>query len=717
MTASSPDELSTNVRAQADFRLKFGIAAAVVMLAIMYYVSPEKITQRQAVEIAMGVYIAYTLAVRYLSRLGDGRHARKLVYVTAISDPLFLSVWLYIFGDSAILFAGLYSFTVLGFGFRLGNAAMFVCQAVSILGFTAVMLASPHWRTPGLAEISHLVVLIMVPLYASSLIRRLQSATALAQYESKAKSMLLAKVSHELRTPLTGIVSSAQLIEVETTDETIAGRAQSIHEMASGLDAEIERMLDLARLESKGARSEATAFEIGHITGHVMRVLSPAASIKGIELRLDVDPRILRPVVGGAQDLLGVLMNLVGNAIKFTSAGSVTIKVDLIADTPAGYRLQFGVKDTGIGIPAEHLSRIFEPFYQVESGANRKFGGTGLGTSIAMEYVKRMGGVLQVQSKPGEGTLFWFELQMPYAAKNLEDRAQRPEPRVVTGKRVLVADDNRVNLELLRQMLLKDQHQVTTATSGGQALQLLARQDFDLVLLDFNMGDIDGATVHQTYCFGRIKTAPTYFITADATRTTAARLGETGAAGVIHKPLTFDVLRKVIASQFPDEVQEGQAPLSGDAAAARGAAPVPSAPAPATRPAPRLRVVPVEFIDSQAIENLREIKDTPEFMFSMISEGLEDLESTRDRLTASLRQHRLPDVHHDAHTMRGLSLSFGAVRLAAVADRLMTISDQSLADERSQYLAELNRTFAQSVKALRELRRQYAPSEAAGRDH
>lgn len=703
MTAISPDELSTNVRAQADFRLKFGIAVAVVMLAIMYYVSPEKITEREAVAIAMVVYVGYTLAVRYLSRQGDSRFAPALVLVTAISDPIFLSVWLYLFGDPAILFAGFYVFTVLGFGFRLGNYAMFLCQAVSILGFVTVVLASPHWRSPGLPEISHLAVLTMVPLYASSLIRRLQSAKALAEHESKAKSMLLAKVSHELRTPLTGIVSSAQLIEVETTDAAIARRAQAIHEMASGLDAEIERMLDLARLESKGTRSEAVVFQVSHVTDHVMRNLSPVASMKGLDLQLDMDPRITQPVVGGAQDLLGVLMNLVGNAIKFTPAGSVTIRIELVADTAAGYRLSFGVKDTGIGIPAEHLSRIFEPFYQVESGENRKFGGTGLGTSIAMEYVKRMGGLLQVESKPGQGTLFWFEVDMPRAARNLEEIVPRAAPRVVTGKRVLVADDNRVNLELLRQMLLKDSHVVTTATSGGQALQLLAREDFDLVLLDFNMGDIDGVTVYQTYCFGRVHTAPTYFITADATRTTAARLAETGAAGVIYKPLSFESLRKAIASQFSDEATEAQA----------APGPVPPAATPsAAKPAPRLRVVPVEFLDPEAIDNLREIKDTPEFMFSMISEGLEDLESTQARLTASLRAHRLPDVHHDSHTMRGLSLSFGAVRLAAIADRLMTISDQALAADRSQLLSELNQTYAQSVNALRELRRQYAPSEA-----
>lgn len=710
MTAISPDELSTNVRAQADFRLKFGIAVAGVMLAIMYYDSPEKITQRETVAIAMAVYVCYTLAVRYFSRQQGSHYAPALVLVTAVSDPIFLSVWLYIFGDPAILFTGFYVFTVLGFGFRIGNAAMFVCQAVSILGFVAVVLVSPHWRSPGLPEISHVAVLIMVPLYASSLIRRLQSAKALAEHESKAKSMLLAKVSHELRTPLTGIVSSAQLIEVETADTAIARRAQAIHEMASGLDAEIERMLDLARLESKGVRTEAVVFQVSHLTDHVMQVLSPVASVKGLELRLDMDPRISQSVVGSAQDLLGVLMNLVGNAIKFTPAGSVTVKVELVADTSTGYRLSFGVKDTGIGIPAEHLPRIFEPFYQVESGENRKFGGTGLGTSIAMEYVKRMGGLLQVESTLGEGTRFWFEVDMPHAPKALEEIVARVAPRVVTGKRVLVADDNRVNLELLRQMLLKDSHVVTTATSGGQALQLLARQDFDLVLLDFNMGDIDGATVYQTYCFGRIHTAPTYFITADATKTTAARLTDTGAAGVIYKPLSFDSLRRAIADQFPDETVEAPDASRGKVATPGMGFP-PVAPA-APKPAPRLRAVPVEFLDPEAIDNLREIKDTPEFLFSMISEGLEDLESTQARLTASLRQHRLPDVHHDSHTMRGLSLSFGAVRLAAIADRLMTISDQALAADRNQLLSELNQTYLQSVNALRELRRQYAPPEA-----
>lgn len=697
MDAISPDELATNVRVQADFRLKFGIPVALTMLAVIALRGPGNAVNGYALAISMVViYVSYTVAARHFSRNLGSLSAWDLVAITAVVDPILLSGWLYLVGDTSILFVGLYLFTILGFGFRIGTVAMFLCQTVAILGFVVVVLASPHWQEQTLFALSHILLLITVPLYAASLILRLQKAKALAEHESKAKSQLLAKVSHELRTPLTGIVSSAQLIEVETASPDIADRARAIYELATGLDGEIKQMLDLAKLESEGSQSELIAFQLANATDHVMRALAPVASIKGLELRLEMDPRITNPVIGRAQDLIGVLINLTGNAIKFTPKGSVTITVNLVSDNGGAYRLCFCVKDTGIGIPAEHLSRIFEPFYQVESGPSRKFGGTGLGTSIAMEHVKRMGGVLQIESKPGSGTRFWFEIDMQQTAKNPNPVIHRTSPRTVTSKHILIADDNRVNLELLRQMLLKDKHLVTTATSGEQALQLLSSQAFDLVFLDFNMGDIDGATVYQTYCFGRIHTAPTYFLTADTTSTTASRLAEVGASGVVYKPLSFDNLRNAISSQFPDEPAELAA-----------AAPT------TAKAAPRLRAVPVEFLDPEAIENLRDIKDTPEFLFKMISDGLEDLDRTQANLTTSIRDHDLPGVHHGAHTMRGVSLSFGAVRLSALADRLMSISGEALATERSQLLSELTQTYSRSIRALGELRQQYAPFEAA----
>lgn len=710
------EDLSSNVQAQADFRLKFGIPVALAIVAILYYVSPDNLTQHHVVGIALGLYVGYAVGVRYLSKRARGTAARNLVLATTVCDPIFLSVWLYAVGDPSILFVGLYTFTVLGFGFRIGSWSMFVCQVVSICGFVAVLLFSPRWGPVGLSELSHLVMMIMVPLYASSLIRRLHTAKALAEYESKGKSMLLAKVSHELRTPLTGIVSAAQLIELETADQAIRSRAQAIHEMATGLDGEIGRMLDLAKMDANVDRTGHVGFEVSDAAGHVMRTLLPVASIKGLDLRLEIDPRITKKVIGPAKELDRVLVNLAGNAIKFTPTGSVTIEVELVEENRQSYRLRFSVADTGLGIPPEHLGRIFEPFYQVESGPNRRFGGTGLGTTIAMECVNRLGGELQVESELGKGTTFWFEIELATSCGSVADDAEATAPRIVTGKRVLIADDNRVNLELLRQMLLKDNHDVTTATSGGQAIQFLARETFDLVLLDFNLGDIDGVTVFQTYAFGRIHTAPTYFITADTTETTRQRLAEADASGVIYKPLSFERLRAAISRHFDaaSEAPASDGPVSiGGLGVDNGAK---TADRSGARARPRLRAVPVEYLDPAAIEQLREIKNTPEFMFTMISEGLDDIENTHARLAQSMRQGRLPDVHHDAHTLRGLSLSFGAVRLAAIADRLMRISEAELAGECSQLLSDLGAKFSQSTHALRELRQQNAPDEAGSEE-
>lgn len=708
MTPALAADFIANVRAQADFRLKFGTPVGLGIVSILYFVSRDNLTQHQLVAAAAILYVAYTASIRFLAGRANAEMARRIVIGTAICDPIFLSVWLYAVGDPAILFVGLYTFTVLGFGFRIGPWAMFLCQGMSIAGFVTVLLFSPRWGAVSFSELSHLVMMLMVPVYAASLIRRLHAAKAHAEYESQAKSMLLAKVSHELRTPLTGIVSAAQLIEVETSDKKIVARAQAIHNMATDLDGEIGRMLDLAKMEAGSSRNEQVSFDLEDVTGHVLRTLLPVASVKGLELNLEIDPRITKRVKGSAKELDGVLVNLAGNAIKFTPTGSVTISVDLVEEHKNAYRLRFAVEDTGIGIPEEHLAKIFEPFYQVESGSSRRFGGTGLGTTIALECVRRLGGELKVESTLDEGTRFWFEIDLDTVRAPAERRVAKPAPRVVTGKRILIADDNRVNLELLRQMLLKDKHQVTTATSGAQAMQLLARDEFDLVLLDFNLGDVDGAAVFQTYAFGRIRTAPTYFITADTTKTTAQRLADVGANGVIYKPLTFERIREAIGTHFEADA----AGPDRDGAAAGGAGESTGAAGPGARGRPKLRAVPVAHLDPTALEHLREIKDTPEFLFEMISAGIEDIQATHGRLVQSMRGERLPDVHHDAHTLRGLSLSFGAVRLAAIADRLMSVSENDLLEHGGQLLADLNAKFSEGTTALRELQQQFAAGAA-----
>ena len=687
-------ELVRSVRAQAALRLKFGLFVVVVMLAaISYWGSARPENQPWEIGGFCAAYLFYNLTAYYFAHNDRLVPPGVMVAATAVLDPLMLSAWLFIGGESSVLFIGFYLFTILGYGFRIGRTAMQLCQAMSIAGFGLVSATSPAWQDKPLFEISHLVLLVVVPLYANVLIQKLTVAREMAERASQAKSQLLANVSHELRTPLTGIVSTASLIGEQSPDGDSVERAHAIVDLALALDAEIKQLLDLSRIEAGRDEGQKIAFELTQVGEHLSRTLGPVAAAKGIALELDLDPAIPAPLLGDAHALGSVLMNLVGNAVKFTDAGSVVLAARQLEQGDDECTIRFEVRDTGIGIPADMQQRIFEPFFQVESGSVRKYGGTGLGTSIALAHVRRMGGELRLESTVGKGSRFWFDLRLPRTRKQAHEKAA-PAPRVVRGKHVLVADDNATNLTLLREMLERDNHDVVAVASGQEALEALATTDFELLLLDFNMHDVDGASVYETYRFGRLHTAPTFFVTADTSSVTTAQLEALGAAGILHKPVTFDKLRNAIASQFPESAVAAPAP-------------------PAPRPTPHLRPVPVEYLDPEAIETLREVRDTPEFLCRMIAEGVQDIERIDEALGAALLACDLTAVHRQAHAMRGVSLSIGAARLAALADRLMCIGQRELDAGARERHADLRRTTDLSLAALDALRQSLLAQDAA----
>src|SRR5690606_1037554 len=201
----------------------------------------------------------------------------------------------------------------------------------SILGLGAVSIFSPIWRSQPFFALSHLVLLLVVPLYAGVLIQKLKAAREMAERASQAKSQLLAKVSHELRTPLTGIVSTASLIESQSADVESVARARSIVGLALGLDLEIKQLLDLSRIEAGRDEGQRVAFEVQQVGGHILRTLGPIADAKGIALEIEVDEAIAGHVLGDAHALGSALLDLVGNAVKFTETGSVRLEASLVA--------------------------------------------------------------------------------------------------------------------------------------------------------------------------------------------------------------------------------------------------------------------------------------------------------------------------------------------------------------------------------------------------
>lgn len=690
----SSEQIQASVRIQSAVRLKLGVPIGLVNIAYLLYQYFAAHVPPTGVGV-ISAYIVYAVATFVVARRPGSLSWRDIAVLTAVFDPLMLSAWLYAGGESAILVQGFYLFTILGFGFRIGPSIMRICQVVSIAGFAWVLLASPFWKTHPFFGLSHLVMLLAVPMYAGALMRELRAAKARAEMESRAKNQLLANVSHELRTPLTGIVSAAQLLGVSSQSPETTRLVNSILSLSGSLDTEISQLLDLSKLGVQAGPGRPVPFDLNAITGNVRTALEETALAKGIRLVIDVDPSIPERLLGQPRDLESVLMNLTGNAVKFTNEGVVRLEIRNTGATEGTCALWFAVTDTGIGIPAEHQKRLFEPFYRVETGDRRQYRGTGLGTTIAMEHVRRMGGELQLESEPGNGSVFWFEITLPMATPETVLAAPSPNAPRLSPKRVLIADDNRVNLDLLQEMLLKDGHLVATASNGTDALEQLASASFDVVLLDFNMGDIDGLTVFQTYSFGRLKPTPTFFITADTSAPTAEKLHDAGAAGVIYKPLSFEKLRSALASLFPDE------------------AGVIAAPAPPDRARPvRLAPVPVAHVDPDIIDQLREVKDQPAFIYAILGEGIGDLVGIRPMLEAALASKNLSEVHLRAHAMKGVALSVGAVRLAALGERLMQVTSSQLVTSGEKLRSELDSTFEGSIEALEALRAPFATSSS-----
>ena len=687
--------LTDSVRAQATLRLKLGfpVLALIVTAISVWGTSSPAIGMREVVGLSI-IYTLYNLTAWYMARYQRLLPVRDQVLFTAIFDPIMLSAWLFLMGRASILFTSFYLFTILGFGFRIGILPMRICQAIAIAGFGLVAVYSPIWQGETMAAVSHTVVLLIVPLYASTLIRNLHAARNHAESESKAKSQLLANVSHELRTPLTGIVSSAQLIAAEHHDPSILERVTAILDLSSALDGEIKQLLDLSKIQAGTGQSEMTTFRLDAVTRHLRIALEPIALRKGIALDIAYDGAISAPILGYEHELTSVLMNLAGNAVKFTDKGRVSVSVSLIHDRASEYVVSFRVSDTGIGIPQEHLDKIFEPFYQVETGSKRKYGGTGLGTSIAYEHVRRMGGNLQVDSRAGEGTVFWFELRLK---KSPHEMAAAPEPSrdmpgPVSRRRILIADDHPVNLRLLQEMLIKDGHDVEAVHSGVEALECLAANEYDAIFLDFNMTDMDGAQVFQIYRFGKVKTAPTFFITADTSETTQRKLLAVGAGGVIHKPITFHKLRTALVADpadYPLTIgdDESATPRQRDAQ-------------PVLDVRSQLKIVPVEYISMDAIENLLEINSSRQFLEAMLGDAISDIDKLVEQLARSAAAEDIEAIRHEAHSLKGVSLSVGAVRLASTAGRLMGLSAQELRATRHQWLREAQELAVESVNSL-----------------
>ncbi len=404
--------LLRRVRARPDTEFQQAFIRIVIGLAFALYFTNRNVLAGYPehaawVAFLMWSFVAWAVALTLFAFLS--REVSPLRrYLGMLSDTFITTYLMAVTGEAGAALVFVYLWVTLGNGFRYGIRYLVACGALSVAGFGYVVAASPFWQQHVGISTGLMIMLVLIPAYTVFLLKQLYRAIEQAKAANAAKSAFLANMSHELRTPLNGVIGIADLLRETPLNKEQQELTQVIHASALALQRLIENVLDISRIEAGKLTCVNEDYDLHYLINSLVMMLEPQAHRKGLLLAAHIAPRTPFFLHGDVQHLRQVLINLIGNAIKFTEHGRVDVYVRPFAELGRTW-LHFEVTDTGIGIPSEMQRQIFESFTQADASITRRYGGTGLGTSISKQLVEMMDGRIGLNSLPGEGTTFWFE--------------------------------------------------------------------------------------------------------------------------------------------------------------------------------------------------------------------------------------------------------------------------------------------------------------------
>ena len=629
------------------------------------------------------------------------------------------SIFMALTADIGVMLVAVYLWVIFGNGFRYGKKYLYHSQLLSIAGFFIATNVSPYWLTHQTIGYSLIVMLVALPLYVAKLITRLHEAIHKEELErqkaieaSLAKTQFVANMSHEIRTPLNGIIGISTLFKTTPLNADQKDLLKTLDSSSKLLLSLLNNVLDFTKIEERKFTIENVAFSPQDAVHDTLEIFRTQANNKGIQLGASISNSI-GTLRGDAFVLRQVLANLLGNAIKFTQIGSVTLSATLLQDYPKNAIVRFEVTDTGIGIPADKQHKVFESFTQADSSTTRKFGGSGLGLTIAKHMVEEMGGSLNFQSTEGVGSRFWFELTLE---KALADNAQNDTeinantnvspititpltitPHSAKALNILVCEDESTNQKIITRLLSLPGHNVELVSNGDEMLDALELRKFDLVITDLNMAGMSGTDALKLYRFTQPEDKTTRFIlfTADATISAREASVSAGFDAFLTKPIEAATLFNTIENILKLSPKTAEDWLKN---ALSNTAEVES----------DLKKDNLQ-LDLYTLNELEKIGAGDElFMHRLLRNFLADSLKLIYKIETAAKQKYYGELHDYCHALKGNCLSVGAMELANTTETIGQLNSSIAPAQTQEMLDKLNSEFSKLTLAVEDYLRRPA---------